>query len=171
LSIIVGLELIIVLFLTKFVVQFLNSFRVNGVYQNKKELGKGDLAPLFRGVDQNGDPVKLADSGEKEKLILFTNSYCGTCKELYSNLNKINDLFSDWFKIILITDSWKEKKVDGIHIMESNNLHEKYDIEMVPSVVYVDRNNNVILKESIKNHEQLIQLSNSIISELSKTSA
>jgi thioredoxin-related protein len=73
--------------------------------------------------------------------------------------------------IILITDSWKEQKVNGIHILESKNLHEKYDVEMVPSVVFIDRNNNVILKESIKNHEQFIQLSNSIILDLTKTSA
>jgi thioredoxin-related protein len=174
--IIVGFQLVITFFLAKLVVQFLNNIRINGSKLQKSVLQKGAPAPLFRVLDQHGELVKLTDNENKITMIMFVKESCGTCKEIYSKLKNIFTLYSKQFNFILITDSkFSEQQLhelEGIHICESEDVPRKYNIEIVPTVVFVDQNFDVIQLEIINNYEKLLNLSSLIaLNELQENGA
>ncbi|TJY42664.1 hypothetical protein E5161_07375 [Cohnella pontilimi] len=160
--IIVCVELFIMFFLTKYVKEFLSNFRVNPNGLSSISLQKGDPAPIFRAIDQNGNLIKLADNDSKITMMLFTKQSCNTCKQIYLSLPNIFRLFSNQFRFIVVTESKLDedrlKEFSGFHFCESNNLYSKYKIEVVPTVVFIDQNGDILLVESLNNAEKLNSL-------------
>lgn len=144
------LLLVLNLYLTKYIVQFLNSFRITGSQAAKLELTIGAKAPLFREYDQKKREVKLIENNGTYTLLVFASKNCNYCKEIIPGLPLIIKNLD--LRIIVISKEpldYLEKIYDEIHIINSAETFENYFIQTVPSIILVDEKNQISFSKSV----------------------
>jgi thioredoxin-related protein len=126
-------------YLSKYVVNFLNRFRITGSHATKLDLSPGDTAPLFREKNQNKDEVKLVDNEGKDTILIFVKKDCSYCKEIISGLSLITKHIDN--RIIIISREKIEYMLSdnkNIHFIISNEIFDNYFISSVPALIIVD---------------------------------
>lgn len=69
---------VVLLYLLKQVICFLNRLRDNDSVVEEKSLQIGDQAPLFRSNDQHHRPISMNDLKGKHTIMIFSSSTCST---------------------------------------------------------------------------------------------
>ncbi|MGG4449943.1 redoxin domain-containing protein [Brevibacillus sp. HB1.4B] len=153
------IQLVIILFFSKLLVDFLNRFRLSGKTIEDTSLIVGDRAPLFREKDQTGNLVKLADNFGKKSVLLFISETCETCKDLIPYLSDIT-LINPYLKIFVIVSNYSKQKEynipDQISLIRSENIVKQYYIRTVPTMIMVDEKGYILYANGVDNFEQLM---------------
>ncbi|MEJ8548724.1 hypothetical protein [Brevibacillus borstelensis] len=139
--VVVFVQTIILFFFIRLVVQFLNRFRVNDKQVTAATLTIGEKAPVFREKDQHGEVVQATEDVEKQTFMLFTNDTCGTCKAIIPELPHILQDYPDVRVIVVSNPIYYEKGLEvpsAIHLVRSNDLINKFLIQIVPTAVLID---------------------------------
>jgi len=131
---------------------------------NRKGLLAGDIAPDFTRVSMQGDTIKLTDYRGKSCILLdFWASWCGPCikgipdiKNVYNENNKklkiigisLDQSREKWLKAInehqielwaQILSAW-----DNNYFGNEMDITEMYDIEIIPTYIFIDKQGKVI---------------------------
>ncbi|TRY23344.1 redoxin domain-containing protein [Brevibacillus sp. LEMMJ03] len=157
--VIVIVQLMIIYFFSKILIEFLNRFRLSGKRLEEATLAVGDKAPLFRERDQVGKVVNLSDNFGKKAVILFLSETCDSCKDIFSNLSIIQ-LKNPNQKIYVIVSNYSKGKQydipDQISLIRSDNIVKQYLIKTVPTMVIVDEQGYISYADAVNSHEQII---------------
>jgi thioredoxin-related protein len=147
---VVIVQSIIIYYLSKYVVDFLNSFKISNNKAASIQLLVGQKAPLFREEDQNKMVVKLSDSRDKNTILLFVSNDCMFCKELLPKLYLIPQQLD--LRIIVISQSKLDtNNLDFTHIsiLQSELLFRSYFVKTVPEMFLLDSLGYIVIKEQI----------------------
>lgn len=107
--------------------------------------------------------VILSENRGKNTYLLFTSSTCGICKEIMPQLNLINNLKLDP-SFIVISDSIEGLNNDSfnieqlpvnIHLVSSKDVMKAYGISLVPTLIIVGSNGNILSIEKMLSIENL----------------
>ncbi|MGC5325731.1 TlpA family protein disulfide reductase [Brevibacillus sp. SYSU BS000544] len=155
------LQTLIIYFLLKLVVQFLNRFRLEDKKVEIPSLVLGQRAPLFREKDQHGRTIALAESNGYLTLLFFVQDTCGTCKSIIPHINKLLQ-FDHNLKIIMIAGRISLQDTmevpEGIPLIRSNDLFSSYYVTKAPTAVLVGPAGEVIEIHEITEFEQLLAM-------------
>jgi thioredoxin-related protein len=152
------LQTLIIAFLTKLIVRFLNQFRLEG----NKFIAKGKVAPLFRDIDINGNQVRLSDSEDKFTLLVFIKDSCSICKKILPKISVLNSSSMIPLRTILIAP--EEVDVEKVYYQDfdnkqifirSNDILKIYNIEEVPNLILIDSKGFIV---DIYQYENLSEL-------------
>jgi peroxiredoxin len=130
--------------------------------QDQVLLDKGDFAPNFTEVDEQGNTISLDDYRGKVVLLNFTATWCGPCWEAYTPMNELQEQYKDDLVIISfhmdnMKKKWKEKAkskgiiFDVISIWESDTKKEifkSFAPELYPSFVIINKEGKIKKKWS-----------------------
>jgi AhpC/TSA family len=137
--IVVILQTILIFFLTKLVVQFLNRFRVSNHGLESNELVIGMDAPLFRVKNHKDKTVTLEDPRNDYNVLVFVKEGCSTCSNF---LEKLTPYLKNYNVFIISSEVYTNKQYahyQNVHYIEDNNLLESYFVNRVPFGVLVDQ--------------------------------
>ena len=81
--------------------------------------------------------IALADNNQP-KFILFTSTMCLDCQRVKKELALIEDDYKDKVSIIKINALEKKGKTTA--------LIKKYDVTLVPTLIFIDKNDKIINK-------------------------
>jgi len=131
---------------------------------NRKDLLAGDIAPDFTRVSMQGDTIRLSDYRGKSCILLdFWASWCGPCIKGMPDIKNINNEHNKKLKIIGISlDQSREKWLKAInehqiglwaqilsaydnnYFGNERDLTEMYNIEIIPTYFFIDKQGKVI---------------------------
>lgn len=141
------------------------SENTNVTNQNNYE----EKATDFTLVDQNGNTVSLNDYRGKKVVIIFWAVWCPPCRE---EIPDINELSKEYDNAVFLTIVRPEKSSDlkyetykeeingyiqehnitiPVLIDENKELFDFYDIDIYPSIVFIDEDGNI--KEKVPTEE------------------
>lgn len=141
------------------------SENANVTNQNNYE----EKATDFTLVDQNGNTVSLNDYRGKKVVIIFWAVWCPPCRE---EIPEINELSKECDNAVFLTIVRPEKSSDlkyetykeeingyiqehnitiPVLIDENKELFDFYDIDIYPSIVFIDEDGNI--KEKVPTEE------------------
>lgn len=147
---VVFIQSVFIYFLMKFVVEFINRFKVTK-RENKlelKELSKGEKAPYFSERDQYGETVKLSNFPQQYKLLIFVSGSCGTCHGLLEELPSMHSMFPEIVTIIIasstIQEREKNKVIEHFSLIRSDKLFGNFYVEKTPTVFLINQDDNII---------------------------
>lgn len=158
--IVVIFQLVIIFFLTRFVVDFLNRVTIGNSNIQQKMLQVGDKIPGIRHKNIIGEKIMLPDEGSDQKNILaFVNSNCALCRYLVEVLLS-NDYRFKNYKIILIVPENNNLNFFGNYpdIIVSPNLISNYLVNKFPTVYFTNSTGTIINVFVPKNEEQISEL-------------
>lgn len=149
--------------LTKLVVDFLNKFRLSNQTVQKNELGAGQVAPIFRETDRQGNVVVLSENMGKNTYILFTSHTCGICKTIIPQI-QTEEMNLGGSRFIIVSDNYDStiKEPKNVNWIISNGLMKAYFIEMVPTLVTVNQKGTVTSIDAILQYEDIIKVINGV---------
>ena len=149
-AVITGLIVIVIIhsffiyFLSKYVAEFLNSFRVSNREAVSEKLKIGEKVPLFREKDHLNRQVILSQHKNSNTLLVFAGESCFYCKNIVPELDKISHEFN--LRVIVIAETKINYKLTSTHILHSRTLFKDYKIKSVPSMLLVDDDSYLIAK-------------------------
>ncbi|MCM3561169.1 peroxiredoxin family protein [Brevibacillus borstelensis] len=161
--VVVFVQSIILLFFIRLVVQFLNRFRISDKQVEMASLSIGGSAPFFREKNQQGDIVELNDQQAEQTLLLFTNDHCGTCKAVISELQHARNQYPHVRIIVVANPIYYEKGMEipeGIHLIRSEEIMQKYQIHIVPTAILVDENRMIRDIKQVKDYRDIESMFN-----------
>ena len=135
--------------------------------QNLVTLKKGDTAPNFIEIDDDGNKINLESYRGKIVLLNFTATYCGPCYETYHPMDALQKKYKEELKIISIhmdqnKDLW-ERRINekGINFNVSSiwdsdqkdELFEMYGANGFPYFVLINED-GVVKKKWFGNLER-----------------
>ena len=156
------------------------SENTNVTNQNNYE----EKATDFTLVDQNGNTVSLNDYRGKKVVIIFWAVWCPPCRE---EIPDINELSKEYDNAVFLTIVRPEKSSDlkyetykeeingyiqehnitiPVLIDENKELFDFYDIDIYPSIVFIDEDGNI--KEKVPTEESQNLNKQEIIEKLEK---
>lgn len=126
-------------------------------YLRAKQLGPGDLAPLFSVKTADGDDLSLSDyRGKQTVLLIFWASWCSFCRAEIPELRSIRAMFpeeqlimigisqdvnrEDWLKTI------SEEKLDWRQVLQDEQIAQLYPAVALPTIVLIDQDGVIRLK-------------------------
>lgn len=135
--------------------------------QAQSILHKGDLAPNFEEVDDEGNAIVLESYRGKVVLLNFTATWCGYCWYTYDQMDALQKEYGDQLKIISFhldddkarwNDIAQRKNIqfDVSSIWDSEqkkSIYEQYGADGFPYFVVIDHN-GVIRKKWFGNLEK-----------------
>ena len=147
---------------------------------NKKNILAGDIAPEFTRVSMQGDTIRLTDYRGKSCVLLdFWASWCGPCikgipdiKKIYDEHNKklkiigisLDHNKADWQKAVIEHQIEIWPQISSDYILDNNyfgnemDLYEMYNLEGVPTYIFIDRQGKVIYIEHSIGKEELSKI-------------
>ena len=141
--IIIIFQSVLIFYSTKFVAQFLQTFRLSGNQAISEDLIVGEEVPLFREKDQLKREIELVSNKGKYTLLLFAGAQCGYCKEILSNLSDIQEQF-DLRVIVISRENLNEYHSKELSFIHSDHLFKSYRIQMVPTMMLIDNKNHLV---------------------------
>lgn len=149
------LQMLLVLFLVKLIIEFLSRFRL---YEDSEQplLRTGDMAPLFREKDTEGNNVKLDYHSLEDTLLIFVQDSCNKCQSIINLLDESQKPSS--LRIILVSQSEQQESSkfnipNGISLLRSNVIVDNYFIDKFPTAVHIDDKGTIISISEINNKE------------------
>ncbi|MCT4616485.1 MAG: redoxin domain-containing protein [Marinifilaceae bacterium] len=129
-------------------------------YAQPKEskLKLGDKAPMFKGLDQNGNMIDSKELLKKDKsilLVFYRGQWCPYCTQHLSEINSNIDKISKKASIIAVSpdnskniDKSKEKLANNFHLVSDtkNLIMSKYNVDYIVDKKTVDKYDNYGIK-------------------------
>lgn len=104
----------------------------------KAQVGLSNLAKLngsASGANGNGNGAPaVTTTAAKPKVIEFSATWCGPCKRFAPTFDKVASMFSDKIEI---------QKID-IDDKSTQDITEKYKVQAVPTIVFLDAKGRVV---------------------------
>lgn len=141
--IIIIFQSVLIFYSTKFVAQFLQTFRLSGNQAITENLIVGEEVPLFRERDQLKREIELVSNKGKYTLLLFAGAQCGYCKELIPSLLDIQERF-DLRTIVISQENLNQYHSNELSFINSEHLFKSYRIQMVPTMMLIDNKNHLV---------------------------
>lgn len=161
--IIVLVQSLVIFFLTKYVVEFLNRFRL--VKYNIEDIGikPGEKAPFFRTRDIQGNLVKLTNNNGRATLLCFVSDSCDSCITLLKDFNLLVDRFNSRVKIITVVKASAEEKLlpsttYASTVVKTDELFFSYNIQKTPTFVLIDNDFRVLAVEIVTDMDQAYEM-------------
>lgn len=136
--IVVILQTLFIILLTKSIKHFLNNLRLNENNKAKDE----KMAPLFREIDIKGNIIKLKDSKFPTNLLFFGSDTCNICKE---TLVEIKSKVPNYIRTIVIANEQPPNdylssliEESNIVLIRSDALFVNYNINETPTLFLID---------------------------------
>jgi len=152
---------------------------------NKKDMLAGDIAPDFTRVSMQGDTIRLTDYRGKSYVLLdFWASWCSPCIKGIPDIKNIYNEHNKNLTIIGISlDQNKEKWLNAInkqqigiwqqilsncvlddsYFVNEMNLSEIYNIKIIPTYIFIDKQGKVIAIWHYIGKEQQIEIGKILI--------
>jgi len=91
--------------------------------------------PLWASAIPDDELVSLAKSGRKPVIADFGLGLCQQCRTQAATLNEIHEAYGD--KVIIRT----------VNVGKEGDLAKRYEVELIPTLVFIDPQGNVVLKK------------------------
>ncbi|MCY7908307.1 conjugal transfer protein TraF [Bacillus inaquosorum] len=175
-NIIITLLIIIVLihsffifYLSKYVAEFLNSFRISGGQAVPEKLKIGQKVPLFRDIDHLNRKVALSENKGLKTLLVFARSSCFYCRNIIPELDDISEKYD--IRVIVIAQTTLDYNLNYGHIIKSQSIFKEYKIKTVPTMLLIDTDSYLVAELDVLEPKGLRILLDHHLSykELSKT--
>jgi thioredoxin-like negative regulator of GroEL len=98
-------------------------------------LGISTALPLLASQLSEDELVSLARSGRKVVIADFGMGYCRQCKTQAATLDEIRETYGD--KVI----------VRMVNVGKETGLTKRYEVEWIPTLVFIDPGGKVVLKK------------------------
>ncbi|NRR24371.1 redoxin domain-containing protein [Brevibacillus sp. MS2.2] len=152
--VIVLVQSLVIFFLAKYVVEFLNRFRL--VKYNIEDIGikPGEKAPFFRTKDTQGNLVKLTNNNGRATLLCFVSDSCDSCITLLKDFHLLVDRFNGRVKVITVIKTTANENLlpsatYASTVVKTDELFFSYNIQKTPTLVLIDNDFSVLAVEIV----------------------
>jgi len=108
-------------------------------------------------TDFEGEEVPISKYKGKVVMIDFWETWCKPCISSFPTLEKLQEEYPDNFQVLAVTPGFTDTKEDAQafvkehdysfnFLLDSNNLHQKLNVQGIPFKVFVDADGNFIKK-------------------------
>ncbi|MBB2479816.1 redoxin domain-containing protein [Bacillus sp. APMAM] len=156
-------ELGVLYYFVKFNKNFLKQIKsVNGL--EFATLHIGQMAPLFRTFDENGNKVISKHLfNEKHTVLLFISTHCPKCKALLQQIENAIPKYDINFVIINSDENAEDSHIKSLlkgkfTYVRSSQISQLYFIQNVPYAVVIDNDGKVELSSYLSNINSLYNL-------------
>ena len=168
--VVILIQSIILVAFIRLVVQFLNRFRISDKQVEVATLSIGGPAPVFRERNQNGVVIELNNQQTEQTLLVFTSDTCGTCKVVIPELQHTRKHYPNVRVIVVSNPIYYEKGIEipeGIHLIRSDEIMNKYHVHVVPTAFLVDENGTIREIKQVKDHQDVEAMFNMLVDKVS----
>ncbi|MDT9027800.1 redoxin domain-containing protein [Rossellomorea sp. YC4-1] len=151
--------------LTKEVNDFIKNIKTSK-QSREKNITVGKQAPFFTTKNLADEKITLNNFYGKNTILLFTNSPCSVCDEVFQNFEKISTAVEGSFETLVIGKDIKKKlnineMNSSIHFTEDSKFFNIFEIEVVPSLVIISNTSIIDDMRTIYGYEDVIHYINS----------
>ena len=123
--------------------------------KNKVQQGPADYVEQASFTSLKGDSVHVSDFKGKIVLIDFWETWCKPCIGSFSGIDKLTDKYPDDFVVLAVTPGFTDTAEDAkefaanndydfTYLMDSNGLHKKLNVGVIPYKLFIDANGEFI---------------------------
>lgn len=105
--------------------------------------------------DFDGNTISLSEFKGKVVMIDFWETWCKPCIDSFPTMQKLMNDHPDDFVVLAVTPGFADTKEDAeefianhdydfVYLLDSNNLHQKLQVQSIPYKVFVDAEGNYI---------------------------
>ncbi|MGO0058574.1 TlpA family protein disulfide reductase [Brevibacillus fluminis] len=155
------IQMAVMYFLVRLVVQFLNRFRLSNHKVEMLSLQVGQGAPAFREKDQNGVIIQPISENESDTLLFFINDTCPTCKTIIPSLHHFQTEYPDVRIVAVSGRIYYQQSLElpsTIPLIRSDSLFTTYFITNVPTAVFINSQGIIKNVEAISSIAQFTNL-------------
>jgi len=109
-------------------------------------------SPDFELMTLNGDSWRLADQGDRPKLIMFWATWCPYCKKIFPTVQEIHETYEPELEVAAISirdkgdvQAYVDKRGLTMEILlNGDDVGNLYQVPGTPAILLLDGDNNVV---------------------------